>query len=187
MLRRSSSLRQGLPNVGVSVGRRKSSLEEIGISHFTTLMQATNHSNPIKISLNGSIGLEVCCLVYKQIQSPFCQFEIRRIIYCWWILMFFFIHAVCTKCIYLNYQQNSIFHPVLFVIAKFCFLNYKRWLSHSKNNNWWIASNTCVCVSYRITCLIHWYKYHKYAKMDYIGLCVRYHVTFIHRKINVCV
>ncbi|XP_055918275.1 potassium channel subfamily T member 2 isoform X21 [Eupeodes corollae] len=57
LLRRSSSLRQGLPNVGVS-GRRKSSLEEIGISHFTTLMQATNHSNPIKIALNGSIGLE---------------------------------------------------------------------------------------------------------------------------------
>ncbi|XP_017484395.1 PREDICTED: uncharacterized protein LOC108373060 [Rhagoletis zephyria] len=59
LLRRSSSLRQGLPNVGVSHGRRKSSLEEIGISHFTTLMQATNHSNPIKIALNGSIGLEV--------------------------------------------------------------------------------------------------------------------------------
>ncbi|XP_055379689.1 potassium channel subfamily T member 1 isoform X5 [Condylostylus longicornis] len=58
LLRRSSSLRQGLPNVGVS-GRRKSSLEEIGISHFTTLMQATNHTNPIKIALNGSIGLEV--------------------------------------------------------------------------------------------------------------------------------
>ncbi|XP_067632316.1 potassium channel subfamily T member 2 [Eurosta solidaginis] len=59
LLRRSSSLRQGLPNVGVGHGRRKSSLEEIGISHFTTLMQATNHSNPIKIALNGSIGLEV--------------------------------------------------------------------------------------------------------------------------------
>ncbi|XP_059615861.1 potassium channel subfamily T member 2 isoform X7 [Phlebotomus argentipes] len=58
LLRRSSSLRQGLPNVGIQ-GRRKSSLEEIGISHFTTLMQATNHSNPIKIALNGSIGLEV--------------------------------------------------------------------------------------------------------------------------------
>ncbi|XP_037950691.1 uncharacterized protein LOC119681536 isoform X1 [Teleopsis dalmanni] len=58
LLRRSSSLRQGLPNVGVSHGRRKSSLEEIGISHFTTLMQATNHTNPIKIALNGSIGLE---------------------------------------------------------------------------------------------------------------------------------
>lgn len=43
----------------MSTGRRKSSLEEIGISHFTTLMQATNHSNPIKIALNGSIGLEV--------------------------------------------------------------------------------------------------------------------------------
>ncbi|KAL5290205.1 KCNT2 family protein [Megaselia abdita] len=59
LLRRSSSLRQGLPNVGISAGRRKSSLEEIGISHFTTLMQASNHSNPIKIALNGSIGLEV--------------------------------------------------------------------------------------------------------------------------------
>ncbi|XP_017837807.1 potassium channel subfamily T member 2 isoform X5 [Drosophila busckii] len=58
LLRRSSSLRQGLPSVGASHGRRKSSLEEIGISHFTTLMQATNHSNPIKISLNGSIGME---------------------------------------------------------------------------------------------------------------------------------
>ncbi|XP_046810141.1 potassium channel subfamily T member 2 [Lucilia cuprina] len=58
LLRRSSSLRQGLPNVGVNTGRRKSSLEEIGISHFTTLMQATNHTNPIKIALNGSIGLE---------------------------------------------------------------------------------------------------------------------------------
>uniref|UniRef100_A0A1A9X3G4 Uncharacterized protein n=1 Tax=Glossina brevipalpis TaxID=37001 RepID=A0A1A9X3G4_9MUSC len=59
LLRRSTSLRQGLPNVGVTHGRRKSSLEEIGISHFTTLMQATNHTNPIKIALNGSIGLEV--------------------------------------------------------------------------------------------------------------------------------
>uniref|UniRef100_T1PLI6 Uncharacterized protein n=1 Tax=Musca domestica TaxID=7370 RepID=T1PLI6_MUSDO len=58
LLRRSSSLRQGLPNVGINTGRRKSSLEEIGISHFTTLMQATNHTNPIKIALNGSIGLE---------------------------------------------------------------------------------------------------------------------------------
>lgn len=59
LLRRSSSLRQGLPNLGMNSGRRKSSLEEIGISHFTTLMQASNHSNPIKFSLNGSIGLEV--------------------------------------------------------------------------------------------------------------------------------
>lgn len=59
LLRRSSSLRQGLPNLGMNQGRRKSSLEEIGISHFTTLMQASNHSNPIKFSLNGSIGLEV--------------------------------------------------------------------------------------------------------------------------------
>jgi hypothetical protein len=59
LLRRSNSLRQGLPNVGCQSGRRKSSLEEIGISHFTTLMQAANHSNPIKFALNGSIGLEV--------------------------------------------------------------------------------------------------------------------------------
>lgn len=59
LLRRSNSLRQGLPNIGTNTGRRKSSLEEIGISHFATLMQATNHSNPIKIALNGSIGLEV--------------------------------------------------------------------------------------------------------------------------------
>ncbi|XP_070494364.1 potassium channel subfamily T member 2 isoform X2 [Chironomus tepperi] len=59
LLRRSNSLRQGLPNIGMNTGRRKSSLEEIGISHFTTLMQASNHSNPIKFSLNGSIGLEV--------------------------------------------------------------------------------------------------------------------------------
>lgn len=65
-MRRSSSLRQGLPNVGIS-GRRKSSLEEIGISHFTTLMQATNHSNPIKISLNGSIGLEVGLFIIDQL------------------------------------------------------------------------------------------------------------------------
>ncbi|KAG5679047.1 hypothetical protein PVAND_008645 [Polypedilum vanderplanki] len=59
LLRRSNSLRQGLPHCGMNTGRRKSSLEEIGISHFTTLMQASNHSNPIKFSLNGSIGLEV--------------------------------------------------------------------------------------------------------------------------------
>ncbi|XP_055627177.1 potassium channel subfamily T member 2 isoform X22 [Toxorhynchites rutilus septentrionalis] len=58
LLRRSNSLRQGLPNIG-NTGRRKSSLEEIGISHFATLMQATNHTNPIKIALNGSIGFEV--------------------------------------------------------------------------------------------------------------------------------
>lgn len=61
LLRRSNSLRQGLPNIGHNHGRRKSSLEEIGISHFATLMQAANHSNPIKIALNGSIGLEVAC------------------------------------------------------------------------------------------------------------------------------
>jgi hypothetical protein len=47
----------------MNTGRRKSSLEEIGISHFTTLMQASNHSNPIKFSLNGSIGLEVILFI----------------------------------------------------------------------------------------------------------------------------
>ncbi|XP_056631344.1 potassium channel subfamily T member 2 [Diorhabda sublineata] len=52
LLRRSNSLRQGLPNIGNS--RRKSSLEDIGLSHFST-----NYSNTIKIALNGSIGLEV--------------------------------------------------------------------------------------------------------------------------------
>ncbi|XP_050312472.1 potassium channel subfamily T member 2 isoform X2 [Anthonomus grandis grandis] len=52
LLRRSNSLRQGLPNVGNP--RRKSSLEDIGLSHFSTKFQ-----NPIKIALNDSIGLEV--------------------------------------------------------------------------------------------------------------------------------
>lgn len=52
LLRRSNSLRQGLTSVGNA--RRKSSLEDIGLSHFST-----NYSNPIKIALNGSIGLEV--------------------------------------------------------------------------------------------------------------------------------
>lgn len=52
LLRRSNSLRQGLPNIGSA--RRKSSLEDIGLSHFSS-----NHTNPIKIALNGSIGLEV--------------------------------------------------------------------------------------------------------------------------------
>lgn len=55
LLRRSNSLRQGLTNVGS--GRRKSSLEDIGVSHFSS---STNYNtNPIKIALNGSIGLEV--------------------------------------------------------------------------------------------------------------------------------
>lgn len=54
LLRRSNSLRQGLTNIGS--GRRKSSLEDIGVSHFSS---ATNYTNPIKIALNGSIGLEV--------------------------------------------------------------------------------------------------------------------------------
>ncbi|CAH1122868.1 unnamed protein product [Ceutorhynchus assimilis] len=52
LLRRSNSLRQGLPNIGNP--RRKSSLEDIGLSHFSTKFQ-----NPIKIALNDSIGLEV--------------------------------------------------------------------------------------------------------------------------------
>ncbi|XP_023309933.1 potassium channel subfamily T member 2 [Anoplophora glabripennis] len=52
LLRRSNSLRQGLTNIGSA--RRKSSLEDIGLSHFST-----NYNNPIKIALNGSIGLEV--------------------------------------------------------------------------------------------------------------------------------
>ncbi|XP_057341472.1 potassium channel subfamily T member 2 isoform X9 [Microplitis mediator] len=49
LLRRSNSLRQGFTT------RRKSSLEDIG---FGALSHPTNH-NPIKIALNGSIGLEV--------------------------------------------------------------------------------------------------------------------------------
>uniref|UniRef100_A0AAR5P352 RCK N-terminal domain-containing protein n=2 Tax=Dendroctonus ponderosae TaxID=77166 RepID=A0AAR5P352_DENPD len=52
LLRRSNSLRQGLPNIGNP--KRKSSLEDIGLSHFSTKFQ-----NPIKIALNDSIGLEV--------------------------------------------------------------------------------------------------------------------------------
>ncbi|KAL1518385.1 hypothetical protein ABEB36_002016 [Hypothenemus hampei] len=52
LLRRSNSLRQGLPNLGNP--KRKSSLEDIGLSHFST-----NYQNPIKIALNDSIGLEV--------------------------------------------------------------------------------------------------------------------------------
>ncbi|XP_076665292.1 slowpoke 2 isoform X2 [Andrena cerasifolii] len=50
LLRRSNSLRQGL-----TTGRRKSSLEDIGLG---ALSHPSNH-NPIKIALNGSIGLEV--------------------------------------------------------------------------------------------------------------------------------
>lgn len=61
LLRRSNSLRHGLPSAGVS--RRKSSLEEIGISHFNSLLQhqqqQQQHQSGIKIALNGSIGLEV--------------------------------------------------------------------------------------------------------------------------------
>ncbi|XP_031367017.1 potassium channel subfamily T member 2 isoform X4 [Apis dorsata] len=50
LLRRSNSLRQGL-----TMSRRKSSLEDIGLG---ALSHPSNH-NPIKIALNGSIGLEV--------------------------------------------------------------------------------------------------------------------------------
>ncbi|XP_048488437.1 potassium channel subfamily T member 1 isoform X3 [Plutella xylostella] len=60
LLRRSNSLRQGLS--GASSNRRKSSLEEIGISHFNSLLQhqqQQQRANAIKIALNGSIGLEV--------------------------------------------------------------------------------------------------------------------------------
>lgn len=49
LLRRSNSLRQGFTT------RRKSSLEDIGLG---ALSHHSNH-NPIKIALNGSIGLEV--------------------------------------------------------------------------------------------------------------------------------
>nr|CAD7425989.1 unnamed protein product [Timema monikensis] len=52
LLRRSNSLRQGL--VG---GRRKSSLEDIGVSFASS--HPSNYTNPIKIALNGIIGLEV--------------------------------------------------------------------------------------------------------------------------------
>ncbi|XP_066590197.1 potassium channel subfamily T member 2 isoform X3 [Prorops nasuta] len=51
LLRRSNSLRQGLS----MNPRRKSSLEDIGLG---ALSHPSNH-NPIKIALNGSIGLEV--------------------------------------------------------------------------------------------------------------------------------
>lgn len=51
LLRRSNSLRQGL----TMNTRRKSSLEDIGLG---ALSHPSNH-NPIKIALNGSIGLEV--------------------------------------------------------------------------------------------------------------------------------
>lgn len=58
LLRRSNSLRQGL--TGVGVGRRKSSLEDVGLSHFSSnYANSMNYNNPIKIALNGSIGLEV--------------------------------------------------------------------------------------------------------------------------------
>jgi hypothetical protein len=56
LLRRSNSLRQGLPSVGST--RRKSSLEDLGVS-FGSASHPSNHSNAIKIALNGSIGLEV--------------------------------------------------------------------------------------------------------------------------------
>ncbi|XP_011504488.1 PREDICTED: potassium channel subfamily T member 2 [Ceratosolen solmsi marchali] len=51
LLRRSNSLRQGLS----IPTRRKSSLEDIGLG---SMSHPSNH-NPIKIALNGSIGLEV--------------------------------------------------------------------------------------------------------------------------------
>ncbi|CAB3225304.1 unnamed protein product [Arctia plantaginis] len=60
LLGRSNSLRQGLSGVGSR--RRKSSLEEIGISHFNSLLQhqqQQQQQNAFKMALNGSIGLEV--------------------------------------------------------------------------------------------------------------------------------
>lgn len=54
LLRRSNSLRQGL--TGLDGGRRKSSLEDVGLSHFSS----SNYSSiPTKISLNRSIDLEI--------------------------------------------------------------------------------------------------------------------------------
>lgn len=57
--RRSNSLRHGISGDG---RRRKSSLEEIGISHFNSLLlhqQQQQNVNAVKIALNESIGLEV--------------------------------------------------------------------------------------------------------------------------------
>lgn len=53
LLRRSNSLRHGLSSIGS--GRRKSSLEDIGLSHFSS----SSAYNSRKIPLNNSIGLEV--------------------------------------------------------------------------------------------------------------------------------
>ncbi|XP_038216273.1 potassium channel subfamily T member 2 isoform X3 [Zerene cesonia] len=63
MLRRSNSLRQGI-GMGAISRRRKSSLEEIGITHFNSLLQhqqqqQQQNAEAIKMALNGSIGLEV--------------------------------------------------------------------------------------------------------------------------------
>ncbi|GBP01594.1 Potassium channel subfamily T member 2 [Eumeta japonica] len=58
-LKRSNSLRQGL---GATPKRRKSSLEEIGISHFNSLLQHQQQqqsANAFQITLNSNIGLEV--------------------------------------------------------------------------------------------------------------------------------
>lgn len=54
LLRRSNSLRQGLTSI--DSGRRKSSLEDVGLSHF---FSANYSSIPTKISLNRSIDLEI--------------------------------------------------------------------------------------------------------------------------------
>ncbi|VVD05171.1 unnamed protein product [Leptidea sinapis] len=61
LLRRSSSLRQGLV---ANPRRRKSSLEEIGITHFNSLLQhqqqqELQNAEAIKMALKGSIGLQV--------------------------------------------------------------------------------------------------------------------------------
>lgn len=111
LLRRSSSLRQGLPSVGIS-GRRKSSLEEIGISHFTTLMQATNHSNPIKISLNGSIGLEVGqFILYFQMRMCFVVVIYASLSVCVCFLQkkTFATFILCKKKLYLVFCAHHRF------------------------------------------------------------------------------
>lgn len=56
LLRRSNSLRQGFASVGS--GRKKSSLEDLGVD-FAGVSNPSKQSIPIKIALNGSIGLEV--------------------------------------------------------------------------------------------------------------------------------
>lgn len=64
LMRRSSSLRQGLLSCGPSTSGRRSSNEELGIPQTTI-------TRPVRLTLNGGIGLEVTvcnahlnCLIY---------------------------------------------------------------------------------------------------------------------------